>query len=99
MVTIVNMVAWFHISVFMVTLELGLCVTSYPGLHGLYGNVRALLVGDVAEGFVWFLWVLCFGGVPREYCGIPSCDGHVRMEQVVTAVGHALTSCVLWQRM
>lgn len=61
----------------MVTIRFGLCVTQHHGLRGLCGKVRALLVGDLADTFVWFLWLPCLGGAPRGYCGILSCDGYV----------------------
>ena len=39
----------FHTSVFMVTIQFGLYVTQHHSLRGLCGNVRALLVGDLAD--------------------------------------------------
>jgi hypothetical protein len=76
MVTVVSMAIGFYTSVFMVTIQFGLCVMHYHGLHGLCGNVRALLMGDLVDRFVWFLWLPCLGGTPREYGGILSCDGY-----------------------
>jgi hypothetical protein len=69
-VTVVYMVAGFHVSVFVVTIEVSFCLMSHPGL----------LVCKVTSELCWWMTsyidLLGFGGVPREYCGIPSCDVH-----------------------
>jgi hypothetical protein len=33
---------------------------------------KVRFVSNVRDWFVWFMWLPCFGGAAREYCGNPS---------------------------